>query len=966
MPESRFDKGLKLLRVSVHKLRQTLEPDGHAPYQYVLTRPGGYRFGKESCVIDVEVFSASLKRAQYLEASEQYESAVIQYEKAIAIYREYLPENRYEDWAVRQRDKYRRAYVTALVGAAECRARQGQYRRAVELCHKALAEDPYREDVYRQVMLYHHLMGNQNEALHLYEVYKETLTKQFAGSDVEPDGQTQQLHRQILAGNVPIDKDYPSPKSLHHPILHSLGRLPFVGRRQEWPLLLQHLEQAQQEKGRLVLISGDVGVGKSRLAQEVLQHAQSTLNANVLQGRCSELGAKWPYQPVFQAIQECVSQREPNLRNMSTLSLRVLSQWLPQFEALLDTPVSLAPLDEEQERLRLFAAMAELLFNQAQSRPPLLLFLDDLQWVDPSTVDFLDYLITQVDKHPVLILGTFRSEEVGLEHPLASLTSQTTRAMEEDAVHEVRLTPFSSADVNELLQHIAPALGGREQLGLHLHRESGGNPLFLVAILQTLFEQHIVTISPEGQWVVDVDAVVRGDRQFLPGEMQNVIKARIDQLDKQDRLLLELLSVIGHPCRGGMLAFIWNEFGVLATSELFEHLVRVQMITEEGAVYRFTHDKIQEVLYQNISSVRRRRLHRQLLEILEASDMSAQWPHAFFAHHCLSADLAQKALVYLLLALEDAVTGYRNEEALKLATEAWDVTEKLISTRETAVELQQTQFEILVKMVKAYSILGRENERKKALKLLLKLAHNLNDQHKTFQSRLLQTQHHLDMAHYDEALAEALAALEIAKELNDLDAHSQALHHLALVCWNTAAYPKALDYLRQEQELQQTLDDKQGWLETLRYLGLVSWWHGQYEQAAEYYQQALELERKLNDPQRRAQLLFGQGNLFWSKNEYEQAVRMFDEVRQLSHTIGDRRGEVKALSNLGLSKWSLGEYEAAKDLIQEAIEVYREIGDKRAQGLDLNNLGLVYWSLGADEQAHQSFEQAQQLFEKIG
>ncbi|MBI3460614.1 AAA family ATPase [Candidatus Acetothermia bacterium] len=498
---SDYTQALRFLRAYVHQLRRVLEPGKRAPSLYIQTLRDSYRFSAEAeCTIDVEEFVAHSQRAKELIGQKKYGEAAPEYEQAISLYAgDYLSEDRYEEWAIAERDRWCHQYVSALLGLAECEARQGHYRHAVELCRQAWTADKYREDIYRQAMLYNYFMGNQGEALRLYQECERVLSRELG---VKPSEPTRHLYEQIREGHiVELDRAYPTPELVPYPVHHSLSRLPFVGRREEYSRLLRRLEEASEGSGGLVLIGGEVGAGKTRLAQEIIRYAQTRFKTRALQGRCTELGAKQPYQALLHALRDYLLALDQQAREqLPALSLDVLAPWLPDLGLPRRSALSLPPLRPDQERLRFFAAIRQLLIQVSETHPPLLLFLDDLQWTDPSTVDFLDYLLSQIAEHPLLILGTYRSEELQKDHPLMPLTRRVLRERVGQGTDDLQLSQLSEQEIDELLRGVSPALKDRERLSRYLHRESGGNPLFLVAILQSLFEARVITTTAAGDW----------------------------------------------------------------------------------------------------------------------------------------------------------------------------------------------------------------------------------------------------------------------------------------------------------------------------------------------------------------------------------------------------------------------------------------------------------------------------------
>jgi len=982
-PDLPFEQALRFLRARIYDLRQVLEPGARARCRYIQTVPGGYRFHPEGCALDVEQFLVHLKQAAALEGKGQYEEASMEYEAALTWYRgDYLPEDRYEEWALAKREELQRAYLQALLGLAECQARQGRYRRAVELISQVLSKAQelgiYREDLYRQAMVYHYLMGNRSGALQLYQECRRLLAERWG---IEPDPSTCKLYDQIVQGSVPgLEEAYPAPPLVAHPVPHALGQLPFVGRGRAYAQLISRLEGVRRGRGRggLVLIAGEVGVGKSRLAQEALRYAQKELKACVLQGHCSELGTRSPYQPLLQALREYFrsidEEEELKLERLPQRGLRVLARWLPELGTGAEEGEGLPALPPEKERLRFFFELSRLLLHLAEVYGLLLLFLDDLHWADPSTLEFLDHLLMQSTESPILALGTYRMEDED-KGPLAALRRYV--------ILELELERLSEEAIGELLRLKAPDLTGDERADLsrYLHRESGGNPLFLVAILQSLFEEGVISATSEGHWRVQVEVgeALSRYRGLLPREIHEVIRARLERLDPKERQLLELLSVMGDRFEWELLRHLWPlcasegswQAAVQAVTEFelierLERLERAQLLVGSGGQYRFAHSKIREVAYRGIGRARRRWLHHKVAQALEELHGSRPEYLGSLAHHYACAEQPEKALAFLMPALREAVAHFHHAEALELAAEARELLERWAAQGTDPTAIERLKFQILKEKIKIYDLRGQRPEQEEALGELLRLAGELGASYEA-EAHLLKASFHLKTANYPEAQVESLKALKIAKDAKGGALEGRALRLLARGSLYTGAYEEAQAYLQRAYKLWQELKlAPEELAETLHDLGLLSWQRGEYERSADYHLKALELLKGEEQRQKRVQTLLSLGAMYWTQEDPERAIELYREARRLAAEIGDRQAEAHALGSLGLALWSLGEYEEAFEPLREALEIHRRIGDRRALALDLNNLGLVHWSLGDLEGARRHFEEAHKIFREIG
>jgi tetratricopeptide (TPR) repeat protein len=971
-PETDLKRALSFLRARIHSLRQTLEPETNSSYQYVQTCPGGYRFNKDSdAEIDVLEFLQHFKSAQTFREEGDSSESICAYENALELYQsEYLPEDRYEEWALLEREKWKRLHVSSLMGLADCYAREGRYRRAIDLCNDAIIEEKYREDIYRQAMIYCHLMGNSNEAHRIYQRCVQTISE---GLGVEPDIETQKRADQIAEGHVPdLDPDYKPPSLMRHPVHHSLGRLPFVGREKELRSLLNRLKSVKDRAGGLILVGGEIGIGKSRLAQEIVQIVQRQHGYSILKGRSSELGGRSAYQAMIAAFRfHLAVLDEKQLLDLPKFSLAVLQHWFIGMDLSLQLPDAPPNLGPEEERLRLFEAVTQLLIGISENSGPILLWLDDLQWADPSSVDLLDYLLPRIEAHPCLVLGTYRSEDLNPGHHLLSFVQNAARDSADADRSIFELKRLNKGQIQEILLECSPEIESRDRLGNYLHKESEGNPLFLVSLMQSLFEEEIISVAENGTWVPDLQEIKRSERRELPQEIQQIIHTRIARLPAIERSLVECLSIVGIGAHRNILKSLWETHSKDSSEyeflKLIESLERLHVLYTDHEGYHFSHDKIHEVVYDGIQIDLRTFLHKSLTQIFEDHYASSPVrPHEQFAYHYTKAEMPTEALADLLPALKAAVAGYRNSEALALAEDAMNLIEQQSHQAAIEIPLDHFRYEILKERLKVFHILGNRAEQEEDLGQIEQIVRDTEDNQRSAEAILLRSSFHIDMAEYDLAQAEAYKALSIAKDMKNIHFESRAYHNIGLIHWHTGDNEAAQEYFNQEYKLLSELNDDIQKAETLHYLSGISWRNGEYEVWEVQVYQSLELRDRNKDLPGKARTLLARGVMYWSKGSYLEAIETFEEIQKLAREIGDRRGEARALGNLGMVSRYLGRYEKSIDYINSSMSIHKEIGDKRAYATNINNLGIALLSVGAFKKAKELFQELLTISDEIG
>jgi len=957
-----LEKATANLHRRLSELRKLLEPSlkKSSESQYVLSTSKGYSFNpKSACRIDVDEFAHQQENARVLQTQKQFEPAIVAYESALLLlHGDYLAEDRYAEWAEHSRQKWQEFFLEALANLAECHARLGQYRRAIARCHQALRVQAHRESLYRQLMLYSYLSGDQAEALKIYEQCRDVLSNQLG---VAPSLETKTLYEQILDRHLPgIDQIYTPLAMERHPIPYSLGRTPFVGRTKEISIAANRLQQAASGQGHALFVFGEAGIGKTRFVQELLALARPH-QALILQGRCSDLVVKLAFEPIIQALRSSFSQiSERATQGVAALWLAEIAKLVPEFLTLktLPTNPTLAP---EQERHRLFEALTQLLLVLSHERL-LVLCLDDLHWSDSATLDFLQYLAPRIAGAPIVLLGTYRHDELP-RPPLAPLRDETGR----DIVDYVQLARLTLLETQALLEHmgkVSPLIA--ERLGRRLHQETEGNPFFLVAVLQELFEEGSMRVNEEGVWTTDIDAITTNYKELsIPTKVKEIIIKRLGRLNEEEKELLTLASVAGRRFDYRLLEKASGQPGVLT---LIERLEKSQLIVAENGHYEFNHDKVREVLYAETSPPRRQQMHHQVAETIEELYPARLAEHYnALSYHFSQCQHTAKAFEYTLLALRQAVARYQNEEGLKLTALGLTLSHTLKLEKSLITsEFTKQVFEVLALRVKLFEIVGQRAEQATAIDAAFRWAEGIQSESFIADAKLMKARLAIALGKYAEAQTEARAAIELAQKLNDRQLEARALQSLGTAHWHVGEHPQALDCYTRASTLAEEIANRTEATNALHNIGIVYHHLGRYEQALECYRRACDVAHATGDKVVEASALRNIGAVRQHLGEYATALQTYEQSYELSNSIGDARGQTVSLDNLGSLSLRLGRYDKALKHYEKAQAFCKNIRDRAKEGQVLLGLGDIYEALGVPQKALEYFQKAYAISQHLG
>ena len=470
--------------------------------------------------------------------------------------------------------------------------------------------------------------------------------------------------------------------------LQQLVRGRLVGRTDEARTLRQHWDDAQQARGHLVLVSGEPGVGKTRLAQELIAHAQKA-GATILRGGCYEYEATTPYMPFVEAFREWARRQSPDsLRTALGSTAPEIAKFAPEIETKLEGLVPNAPLSAGEERLRLFDNTARFLRALAADTG-LLLFIDDVHWADQGTLSLLHYLLRHLRDDRVLVLAAYREIELDRAHPLASALVEWNR---ERLATRVALGRLSRADTSALLSTLFGQDGVSDDFTSALYRETEGNPFFVEEVVKALIEQgHIY--REENRW----------ERKELhelaiPQSVKEAIGRRLTRLSEPTVDALRIAAALGKifPFRELAAVSTTSEDALLDALDEASAAQLVRASTGDTAAagddtFAFTHDKIREVLYEELNPIRRRRLHLRIGETLErlygaaaaGGDNARARPDdraQDLAHHFMHAGDLPRSLAYARRAAQNAERVFAHDEALGFLEQAREAAEALQRT----------------------------------------------------------------------------------------------------------------------------------------------------------------------------------------------------------------------------------------------------------------------------------------------
>ncbi|HKU63354.1 MAG TPA: AAA family ATPase [Gemmatimonadales bacterium] len=517
---------------------------------------------------------------------------------------------RFDEWVAETRSALLLQYTTALGILAGEAMGQWRWREAVEMADRWLACDPLSDEAARLAVESRYLAGNRGAALARYAEFRALLLKE---TGCEPSRGLLTLVRRVEADSTPV----PTPQPVTD---ERYARAPafstnLIGRSREWKTLEHCWREVTRGQGRIVLLEGEAGVGKSRLADEFVRHAVAQ-GAIALRGRGYDATAAIPFAPVVEALRGALAA--PGLAGAAPEWLAEAARLLPElrqrFSRLPPAEISAGP----QEAWRVFEGAAQVLSSVAAEQP-IVVTIDDLHWCDEDSANLLRFLIRRLDQAPVLWLATVTLGEMERDAPAARLT-RVLRA--KSHAMSIPLTCLDEEGVWQLIHelgHLSTPTAGR-RFARRVYGITGGNPFYILELLRTMFDQGLLATDDETpEWTAPAGALESGATFPLSRTVQEVIAERVDRLPEDLAEVLITVSVSGGAgCRPEVLSHV-HGISRLHAASACDALVDRRLVVEDGGAYRAAHPVIAHVVRDGLTAPRRREVHRSLALSLEQS-----------------------------------------------------------------------------------------------------------------------------------------------------------------------------------------------------------------------------------------------------------------------------------------------------------------------------------------------------------
>jgi predicted ATPase/DNA-binding SARP family transcriptional activator len=963
-PEIDPQKAATNLRGRITELRKILEPSlvRGSRSQFIQTRHGGYCFSKTiESWIDIEIVSDFESQARQCEKEEKLREAIQFYESALKLCRgEYLPEDRYAEWAIELRDRWRERRVELLVRLAECLKKSKSYREAIERFREALKLLPTQEGLYQEWMRCAYQL---NDGFQLREAYRECEKVLQRELGINPSTQTAQLYSELQKrDSTPVAKLFETETPMSKATFaQQLKMLPFVGREAELNETVRRIHLAREGQGQFVVISGEMGLGKTRLAEEAVLWAKANLSASVLKGHCYELETPLAFQALLEAFRNSIASFDRvDFANVHRAWLSELAELIPELESIFPDLSKQIALPVEYKQHRFFEIFSQSLSARARRVAPLILCLEDLQWADPSTLDFLQFLLPRLGTIPLVILATYRNEDLSAGHRLHRLLQQGHRL---NQLGEIRLRPFSVSEIDSLFRVLSLELTNAHQRAQVLLQQTGGNPFFIAAQLQAITEDGSTfdAAAPSNE--------TRSLGYTLVGNAQAVARHRLESLGAPRRRVLELIAACNEKCDTPLLENLWNG----TREELHDHLTALTdaaFLSADTTGYRYRHQAYRDLVYQTLMNEQRRQwLHRQILGCLRSAEsfLSAQSQNQL-AYHSEQAGYLIEALAHTNRALAHCRLRYENAEALKLIERGHRLLRSLEKQDEQRPWLKQAllteKFKFLCEEIEVGLHVGEKQEVDRLVQELNTLAKWLEEKSMSAHAQRLTAQLYLRSADFQKAQIAAQQALTEFEKLGDGRSQGHCLSVKAEAHFGAGDYELAKQSFQAAFALFEMLSESSLAVEMLNSLGNVWMKLRDTARALESYQRALQMAETIGSERGEGEAMQAMGFVYLQMGDYEKVLHMCDQSQSIAEKLGNFRSKLFSLTSKATAYYFLGFFERAATCSRDALHWSERMGNPVERAQIHRQYGRILREMGRFTESKDEIESALRIFQE--
>jgi predicted ATPase len=602
--------------------------------------------------------------------------------------------------------------------------------------------------------------------------------------------------------------------------------------------------------------------------------------------------------------------------------------------------------DPKTRRNLLFENVSMGLTRQAHLSPTLL-SIEDLQWADPSTLALIHYISRNTKISNLVILGTYRPEDVtasdGKGHPLIGTMQLMDR---EDLLENMKLQRLPEESIDEFLTSLLQMIDFTNEFKKKIYTETEGNPLFIIELIKFLVDENVIQ-NLKGTWKLGKPL----EDGTIPSKVLSVISRRLDRVEKEDRKILDYASVIGEIFNTKILASTLD----IRRVQLLEHLRSLgqthKLIHPHNGNYKFDHIKIKEVLYSELPTELGMEYHFRIAEtIQELNQNNIEDIAVDLAFHYYHSQDQKKALPLLVRIAEKATKSYSNKEAIRFYQQALEL--------ESEPENRQS---IYARLASIYELTAEVDQAIESYNNALKLSTS-DKERPEFLSKIGSL--YARKGETEEAMSYCNKALDLVDGSGTIE-EAHAFKLLGNLNSNNFMIDEALSYYEKSRKIYHKLDHMNGVASTLNDIGVMLRNRGEYEIALNNLKESLNIYENRGNFRGSSDTLISIGELHFHKGELSEALKNLERSIRIAEIIGDMGQIARCHFIIGQIRHDLGNYDDALDYYETALKIREKAGEQIEIAKIHHEIGFTQHSKGNYEEALRNCEQARQIVEEV-
>ncbi|NSW53688.1 MAG: tetratricopeptide repeat protein [Anaerolineae bacterium] len=731
-----------------------------------------------------------------------------------------------------------------------------------------------------------------------------------------------------------------------------------------------------EQQGGLILVTGEAGIGKSRLMREV-QKRFSSNDLQLMEGHTLTYRKSIPYwifQDMFRNFWQ-LKQFGGELRHevlRSTIEELLpddVDNVLPYLEYIMGMEISdervkrtLGLLEAEQLQLRIFLAVRRILVTLSH-RKPLMLVLDDLHWADESSLELMNFLVDAVNQEPILIYGISRPFEGG---SVQKIRKHAEQVLTHERMLVIELKPLAIPETEQLFNSLLSMQDFPVQFRQQIVQRSAGMPLYMEEILRMLIEDNVILFDDD-IWKMNKDAQV--DSLGVPDTLQALILTRFDRLNLTQRHVIQAASVIGNPFSVNILEKMLPRLTrrvILDTLNYLTHHEFIEpMVYGLSRRYRFRHGLVADAIYSTLLVRERKSMHQLVAEAIESLNPDHLDDQIeMLAHHYSRSYQEDRALHYLVLAGKKAMHDFANEQARQHFVTALSMLSKVGYTTQQAYDIQTGLGDILV-VIGEYPAARRHYAT--ALEIVLEDGTAPWLQQQSSLHRRIATTFERQ-GDYEKALGRLQAAEMALKELSSENAveFASIYNDIGWIHFRRGNVDQAESIMKRALDLVRDIDAQQVVASIYNRLGGIYFIKGELDQSSYYTRLSLELREQMGEVALAARSYNNLGLIAWKRGQLNDAMENFQKCFDTQKELGDIEVLIELNTNLGLLQMEFGRPQEAERYMLEAIEMAKRVGHSHHLSTCYVHLAQLYLQMDDFQRALEFGEIAAKQIERMG